>query len=80
MLYKERNLILTEKERARKMRRPITSKEEVRYNYVKRAMGGIKKVLAERKKLDAADAEQKAVEDSKNSEGSAGSESVQREA
>lgn len=51
VLYKERNLLLTAKERARKYQRPPTPKDEMRYTYVKKAMGGIKMVIAERKRL-----------------------------
>ena len=51
MLYKERNLLLTDKERARRLQRPPAVKEQVRYNYVKRAMAGIKMVIDERKRV-----------------------------
>jgi hypothetical protein len=51
VLYKERNLLLTDKEMARKFQRPVSNRDEQRYLYVKRGMAGIKKVLAERKKI-----------------------------
>lgn len=53
VLYKERNLLLTDKEMARKFQRPVSNRDEQRYLYVKRGMAGIKKVLAERKKIAA---------------------------
>lgn len=51
VLYKERNLLLTDKEKSRKFQRAVTPKDEMRYTYVKRAMGGIKIVIQERKRL-----------------------------
>ncbi len=42
---------MTTKETARKFQRPFPGHEEQRYIYVKRAMAGIKKVLAERKSI-----------------------------
>ena len=52
VLYKERNLLLTDKEKARKLQRPYTAMEERRYNFVKRGMAGIKVVVGERKRLN----------------------------
>ena len=51
VLYKERNLLLSERERIRRNQRPITPKEENRYIKVKRSMGAIKFVLRERSKI-----------------------------
>ena len=51
VLYKERNLLLSERERARRNSRPIQPKEETRYLKVKRSMGAIKFVLSERSKI-----------------------------
>lgn len=53
MLYKERNLLLSEREKQRRARRPVTSVDENRYINIKRSMGAIKFVLGERKKIDA---------------------------
>lgn len=52
MLYKERNLLLTTKQKFRRTQRPMSSDEEFRYLKVKRSMAGIKHVLNERKKID----------------------------
>ena len=52
VLYKERNMLLTSKESARKAQRPMTSTEESRYVKVKRSMAAIKLVLHERKMVD----------------------------
>ena len=51
VLYKERNLLLSERERIRRNQRPVTAKEEERYTKVKRSMGAIKFVLRERSKI-----------------------------
>eukprot|EP01041_Mallomonas_annulata_P005332 gene5332-10661_t len=51
VLYKERNLLLTAKEKARRSLRPISAAEEARYMKVKRSMGAMKLVLAERKRI-----------------------------
>ena len=51
VLYKERNLLLSERERIRRNQRPITPKEETRYIKVKRSMAAIKLVLRERSKI-----------------------------
>lgn len=51
VLYKERNLLLSERERARRNSRPIPPKEEFRYIKVKKSMGAIKFVLSERSKI-----------------------------
>lgn len=42
---------MTEKNNARLFQRASPAKDEMRYTYVKRAMAGIKKVIAERKLL-----------------------------
>lgn len=52
VLYKERNLLLTAKQKLRRNQRPMTGSEEFRYIKVKRSMAGIKHVLKERKKID----------------------------
>lgn len=52
VLYKERNLLLTDKEKTRRAQRPVTGIEESRYLKVKRSMGAIKFVMNERKKID----------------------------
>ena len=51
VLYKERNLLLSERERTRRNNRPVLAKEEDRYTKVKRSMGAIKFVLKERSKI-----------------------------
>jgi large subunit ribosomal protein L47 len=51
VLYKERNLLLSERERLRRNQRPVSTKEEGRYTKVKRSMGAIKFVLKERSKI-----------------------------
>ena len=52
VLYKERNLLLTTKQKLRRTQRPVIAAEEFRYTKVKRSMAGIKHVLEERKKID----------------------------
>lgn len=52
MLYKERNLLLTTKQKLRRTQRPVIASDEFRYVKVKRSMAGIKHVLDERKKID----------------------------
>jgi hypothetical protein len=52
VLYKERNLLLTNKQKLRRMLRPVTSGEEHRYIKIKRSMAAIKHVMDERKKVD----------------------------
>eukprot|EP01035_Chromulina_nebulosa_P019538 gene19538-25436_t len=52
VLYKEKNLLLSEKEKRRRMVRPTTRDDEARYISVKRSMAAIKFVLSERKKID----------------------------
>jgi large subunit ribosomal protein L47 len=52
VLYKERNLLLTDRERKRRMGNPITQADENRYTYVKRGMAGIKIVIKERKRIE----------------------------
>ena len=44
-------MLLSMKERTRKMQRPVTAIEESRYISVKRSMAGIKCVLSERRKI-----------------------------
>lgn len=51
VLYKERNLLLSEKQKIRRAQRPYTQLEENRYMNVKRSMAAIKFVLDERKKI-----------------------------
>jgi hypothetical protein len=51
VLYKERNLLLTAKEKTRRVQRPVSGIEEARYQKVKRSMAAIKFVLGERKKI-----------------------------
>lgn len=53
VLYKERNLLLTIREKNRRLSSPMTRPDENRYIRVKRSMGAIKFVLNERKKIDA---------------------------
>ncbi len=52
VLYKERNLLLTHKEKVRRAQRPYLPEEEARYMKVKRAMAGIKFVINERKNIE----------------------------
>lgn len=52
ILYKERNLLLSEKQKAARNVRPIIAAEESRYFKVKRSMAAIKHVLSERSKID----------------------------
>lgn len=52
ILYKERNLLLTSKQTLRRQGREVVAADENRYVKVKRAMGGIKFVLNERRKID----------------------------
>lgn len=51
VLYKERNLLLSERQKIRKNQRPILAAEENRYTKVKRSMAAIKFVLSERQKI-----------------------------
>ena len=51
VLYKERNMLLSEREKIRRLGRPVSAKEESRYTKVKRSMGAIKFVLNERSKI-----------------------------
>ena len=53
ILYKERNLLLSEREKTRRSLRPVTKPDENRYIKVKRSMAGIKVVLGERKRIEA---------------------------
>ena len=53
VLYKERNLILSEKEKIRRSLRPVTRMEENRYVKVKKSMAAVKTTLAERKRIEA---------------------------
>lgn len=52
VLYKERNLLLSEREKTRRNQRPVLKPEENRYTKVKRSMAGIKIVLNERKRIE----------------------------
>ena len=52
ILYKERNLLLSEKEKSRRLSRPVSPDDESRHFKVKRSMAAIKFVLDERKKID----------------------------
>lgn len=52
VLYKERNVLLTHKEKVRRAQRPYTTEEESRYQKVKRSMAGIKFVINERKDIE----------------------------
>jgi len=51
VLYKERNLLLSEREKSRRGQRPVSTLDENRYIKVKRSMGAIKHVLKERSKI-----------------------------
>lgn len=51
ILYKERNLLLSEREKSRRGQRPVSTLDENRYTKVKRSMGAIKHVLKERSKI-----------------------------
>jgi len=51
VLYKERNLLLSERQKVRKNQRPLLASEENRYTKVKRSMAAIKVVLSERQKI-----------------------------
>ncbi|RYG97709.1 hypothetical protein EON65_52450 [archaeon] len=53
VLYKERNLLLTSKMRARRALNPPTPDDEARYMKVKRSMAAIKHVIGERRRIDA---------------------------
>ena len=48
ILYKERNMLLSEKAKLQRMKSPVTRVHESRYSKVKRSMGAIKHVLRER--------------------------------
>ena len=52
ILYKERNLILTEKQKQQRTVNPTTTADESRYLKVKRSMAAIKHVLSERQKIN----------------------------
>jgi len=52
VLYKERNLLLSEREKTRRMLRPLAKPDENRYMKVKKSMAGIKVVLNERKRIE----------------------------
>ena len=51
VLYKERNLLLSARNKARTSMRAVSGLDENRYIKVKRSMAGIKHVLSERKKI-----------------------------
>jgi hypothetical protein len=48
ILYKERNMLLSERQKGQRMNTPIAPLDESRYMKVKRSMGAIKHVLNER--------------------------------
>lgn len=52
VLYKERNLLLTNKQKLKRTQRPVIATDEFRYVKVKKSMGAIKYVLDERRKID----------------------------
>ena len=52
VLYKERNLLLTTKQKLKRTQRPVIATDEFRYVKVKKSMGAIKYVLDERRKID----------------------------
>lgn len=65
VLYKERNLLLTSRQKYRQKLIPMPQLEEDRYTRVKRSMAAVKLVLDERKKIDSilkAQAEEKSNE------------------
>lgn len=51
VMYKERNLLLTSRNKSRKMSRPVVGVDEKRYLKIKVSMGAIKKLLMERSKI-----------------------------
>jgi Mitochondrial 39-S ribosomal protein L47 (MRP-L47) len=51
ILYKERNLLITERQRKAKTSTPVIASDEFRYSKVKRSMAAIKHVLSERQKI-----------------------------
>ena len=52
ILYKENNLLLSEREKARRNVRPVLAVDEHRYIKVKRSMAAIKQVLGERQRIN----------------------------
>ena len=52
VLYKECNLLLSEREKARRNVRPVLAVDEQRYTKVKRSMAAIKQVLGERQRIN----------------------------
>ena len=52
VLYKECNLLLSEREKNRRNQRPVLAGEEHRYIKVKRSMAAIKQVLSERQRIN----------------------------
>ena len=52
VLYKECNMLLSEREKARRNQRPVLAVEEQRYTKVKRSMAAIKVVLGERQRIN----------------------------
>lgn len=52
VMYKERNLLLTDKEKCRRLGRPVLAADESRYQKVKRGMAAIMRVLDERSKIE----------------------------
>jgi len=53
VLYKERNLLLSQRDKSRRALQPILKPDENRYMKVKKSMAGIKVVMGERKKIQA---------------------------
>ena len=51
VLYKERNLILTARQKLRRNQLPVTKLDENRYQKVKDSMAAIKMVLGERERI-----------------------------
>ena len=51
VLYKERNLLLSQRDKSRRALQPILKPDENRYMKVKKSMAGIKVVMGERKKI-----------------------------
>ena len=51
VMYKERNMLLSEREKARRMQLPVSKLDENRYIKIKRGMGAIKHVLRERSSI-----------------------------
>lgn len=63
ILYKERNLLLTEREKLRRNKKPVTVLDENRYRNVKRSMANIQFVLTERNNIEKLIADEKVAKD-----------------